>query len=302
MKPTLLILAAGMGQRYGGLKQLDSIGPNGETIIDYSVYDAIRTGFGKIVFVIKESIEREFRELVIGKLKSHIDVDFVHQEIWKVPEGVSVTADRTKPWGTAHAIMMAAAKIDGPFAVINADDFYGRGAYQVLADYYREWTPARENDYSMVAYEIGKTLSDHGFVSRGICQTHPSLLLEDVVERTHIRRNPAGIFYKDEMGKEIMLPEQTVVSMNFWGFTPSFFNYLQQGFTAFIQAHADDSGAEYYIPTAVNELIKKRVVTVRVLSCNEKWYGMTYKQDREIVVAGIRKLIEKGEYPEKLRQ
>ena len=238
--------------------------------------------------------------MVIGKLKSHIDIDFVLQEIGNVPEGVSVTADRTKPWGTAHAIMMAAGKIDGPFAVINADDFYGRGAYQVLANYYREWTPHRENDYAMVAYEIGKTLSDHGFVSRGICQTNPSLLLEDVVERTHIGRNPSGIFYQDETGKEIALPEQTVVSMNFWGFTPSFFDYLQQGFTAFIQAHAGDSGAEYYIPTAVNELIKKREVTVRVLSCNEKWYGMTYMEDKEIVVAGIRKLIEKGEYPEKL--
>jgi len=300
MNPTLLILAAGMGSRYGGLKQLDSIGPNGETIIDYSIYDAIRTGFGKIVFVIKESIEKEFRELVIEKLKPHIDFDFVHQEIWKVPEGISVTSDRTKPWGTGHAIMMAKDKIDGPFAVINADDFYGRGAFQALADYYQGWTPVRENDYSMVAYEIGKTLSDHGFVSRGVCQRDSSSFLEDVVERTRIKRAPAGIVYQDETGKEIVLPEQTVVSMNFWGFTPFFFDYLQQGFAAFIRAHADDPRAEYYIPTAVNELIKKREATVRVLSCNEKWYGMTYKEDREVVVAGIRKLIEKGEYPEKL--
>ncbi|MFH1296868.1 MAG: nucleotidyltransferase [Bacteroidota bacterium] len=300
MKPTLLILAAGIGSRYGGLKQLDTIGPHGETIIDYSIYDAIRTGFGKVVFVIKESIEKEFRKLVIDKLKPYIDMDFVNQEIWKVPEGITFNSDRTKPWGTGHAILMTEDKIDGPFAVINADDFYGRKAYQVLADYYERWTPARENDYAMVAYEIGKTLSDHGFVSRGICQTDSSLFLEDVVERTGIERTHAGIVFQDEAGKEVVLPEQTVVSMNFWGFTPSFFDHLHQGFTTFIKAHGEDLRAEYYIPTAVNELIQNRKVTVRVLSCNEKWYGMTYKDDREVVVAGIRQLIEKGEYPEKL--
>ena len=300
MKPVLLILAAGIGSRYGGLKQLDAIGPNGETIIDYSIYDAVRTGFGKVIFVIKESIEKEFRKMVIDKLKPYIDMDFVNQEIWKVPEGLSFNADRTKPWGTAHAILMAEDKIDGPFAVINADDFYGRGAYQVLTHYYEGWTPARENDYSMVAYEIGKTLSDHGFVSRGICQADSSSFLEEVVERTRIERTQAGIVFQDEHGKEVILPEQAVVSMNFWGFTPSFFGYLRQGFTAFIQAHGDDPKAEYYIPTAVNKLIQQREVTVRVLPCNEQWFGMTYKEDRDIVVAGIRQLIENGEYPEKL--
>ena len=300
MKPSLLILAAGIGSRYGGLKQLDAIGPNGETIIEYSIYDAIITGFGKIVFVIKESIEKEFTELIIDKVKSYIDVDFVNQEIWKVPDGISFNSDRTKPWGTGHAILMAADKIDAPFAVINADDFYGRGAYKVLADYYNGWTPVRENDYSMVAYEIGKTLSDHGFVSRGICQTDSSSFLENVVERTRIERIPAGIAFQDEAGSEVILSEQTVVSMNFWGFTPSFFSYLRIGFTNFIKANAEDLKAEYYIPTAVNGIIQKREATVRVLSCNEKWYGMTYRDDREVVVAGIRNLIEKGVYPEKL--
>lgn len=300
MKPSLLILAAGIGSRYGGLKQLDAIGPNGETIIEYSIYDAIITGFGKIVFVIKESIEKEFTELIIDKVKPYIDVDFVNQEIWKVPDGISFNSDRTKPWGTGHAILMAADKIDAPFAVINADDFYGRGAYKVLADYYNGWTPVRENDYSMVAYEIGKTLSDHGFVSRGICQTDSSSFLENVVERTRIERIPAGIAFQDEAGSEVILSEQTVVSMNFWGFTPSFFSYLRIGFTNFIKANAEDPKAEYYIPTAVNGIIQKREATVRVLSCNEKWYGMTYRDDREVVVAGIRNLIEKGVYPEKL--
>ncbi len=300
MKPSLLILAAGIGSRYGGLKQLDAIGPNGETIIEYSIYDAIITGFGKIVFVIKESIEKEFTELIIDKVKPYIDVDFVNQEIWKVPDGISFNSDRTKPWGTGHAILMAADKIDAPFAVINADDFYGRGAYKVLADYYNGWTPVRENDYSMVAYEIGKTLSDHGFVSRGICQTDSSSFLENVVERTRIERIPAGIAFQDEAGSEVILSEQTVVSMNFWGFTPSFFSYLRIGFTNFIKANAEDLKAEYYIPTAVNGIIQKREATVRVLSCNEKWYGMTYRDDREVVVAGIRNLIEKGVYPEKL--
>lgn len=300
MKPALLILAAGIGSRYGGLKQLDAIGPHGETIIEYSIFDAIRAGFGKVVFVINEGIEKDFNDLIIKKIPKNINLEYVLQEIWKVPAGISYPSARTKPWGTGHAILMAAGTISTPFAVINADDFYGRGAYQALTDYYSSWTPARENDYAMVAYEIGNTLSEHGFVSRGVCRTDSSSFLVDVVERTQIERRAAGVIFRDEAGKEIVLSEQTVVSMNFWGFTPSFFSYLDTGFKNFIRDRADDPKAEYYIPTAVNQLIQTKKASVRVLSCNEKWYGMTYKEDREVVVAGIRQLIKKGEYPEKL--
>jgi len=300
MKPALLILAAGIGSRYGGLKQLDAIGPHGEAIIEYSIFDAIRAGFGKVVFVINERIEKDFNDLIIKKIPKNINLEYVLQEIWKVPAGISYPSARTKPWGTGHAVLMAAGTISTPFAVINADDFYGRGAYQTLADHYSSWTPARENDYAMVAYEIGKTLSEHGFVSRGVCRTDSSSFLDNVVERTQIERRDVGIIFRDEAGREVFLSEQTVVSMNFWGFTPSFFSYLDAGFKNFIRDGADDPKAEYYIPTAVNQLIQTKKASVRVLSCNEKWYGMTYKEDREVVVAGIRQLIEKGEYPEKL--
>lgn len=300
MKPALLILAAGIGSRYGGLKQLDAIGPHGETIIDYSIFDAIRAGFGKVIFVINERIEKDFQDVIIKKLQPFIRIDYVFQEIWKVPEGVSWLKERTKPWGTGHALLMADGMIDTPFAVINADDFYGHEAYKTLTDYYALWTPERENDYSMVAFEIGKTLSEHGFVCRGVCQTDSGNYLENVVERTWIERKSTGIVYKDEEEKFIKLPEETVVSMNFWGFTPSFFGYLKNGFREFLQANGENLKAEYYIPTEVNRLIQDRIATVRVLPCPAKWFGITYREDKEMVVKGIRQLIEKGTYPEKL--
>ncbi len=300
MKPTLLILAAGIGSRYGGLKQLDAIGPHGETIIDYSIFDAVRAGFDKVVFVINERIEKDFNDMIIQKLQPYIQIDYVFQEIWKVPDGIPWSKERTKPWGTGHALLMADGLIDTPFAVINADDFYGHEAYKTLADYYAGWTPARENDYAMVAFEIGKTLSEHGFVCRGVCQADSRNYLENVVERTWIERKPAGIVYKDEADKFIPLSDETVVSMNFWGFTPSFFGHLRSGFREFLQVNGENLKAEYYIPTAVNILIQEKIATVRVLPCAAKWYGITYKEDKEIVVKGIRHLIEKNEYPEKL--
>ncbi|MBE0648505.1 MAG: nucleotidyltransferase [Bacteroidales bacterium] len=300
MKPTLLILAAGIGSRYGGLKQLDAIGPNGETIIDYSIFDAIRAGFGKVVFIINERIEKDFQDVIIKRLQPYIRIEYVFQEIWKLPDGIAWSKERTKPWGTGHALLMADGRIDTPFAVINADDFYGREAYQTLTDYYAGWTPARENDFAMVAFEIGKTLSEYGFVCRGVCTTDTSDYLENVVERTWIERKPEGIVYKDEEEKLILLTDDTVVSMNFWGFTPSFFGYLKTGFSEFLQTNGENLKAEYYIPTAVNRLIQDRIATVRVLPCAAKWYGITYKEDKEMVVKGIRQLIEKGEYPEKL--
>lgn len=299
-KPALVVLAAGMGSRYGGLKQLDAIGPHGDTIIDYSVYDAIRAGFSKVVFIIKKSLEEAFQETVIHKLTPHIEVSCVYQEIDAIPPGFNIPDERKKPWGTAHAVLMAREAVEGPFAVINADDFYGPKAYQKLADYYQNWTPAKKNDYCMVAYEIGKTLSDHGSVSRGICQTDVHGFLTDVVERTKIVRTSEGIAYKDEQDQSVYLPPDTVVSMNFWGFTPSFFGYLDEGFRTFIKSHHHDPKAEYFIPSEVNHLINQGIAQVKVLSCDEQWFGMTYQEDRSTVVEGIRDLIEKGVYPEKL--
>jgi UTP-glucose-1-phosphate uridylyltransferase len=297
LKPTLLILAAGIGSRYGSLKQLDAVGPSGETIIDYSIYDAIRAGFGKVVFVIRENIEKEFREVFIDKLQSRIEVDYVLQEIDRIPDGFTVPADRQKPWGTGHAILMAAGKIKQPFAVINADDFYGRDAFRELADYYKTWTPGNKNDWCMVGFTIGNTLSEHGFVSRGVCQTDADSLLVDIVERTKIERKAEGIVYKDEQDSAVVIPENTIVSMNFWGFTPSVFNYLESGFREFLALNASNPKAEFYIPVVVNERIKKKEAAVRVLKCNSKWFGVTYREDRELVVNQLKQLVGQGIYP-----
>ena len=300
MKPTLLILAAGIGSRYGSLKQLDALGPSGETIIDYSVYDAIRAGFGKVIFVIKENIEKEFKEVFIDKLHSRIEVDYVLQEIDRIPAGFSVSNDRQKPWGTGHAILMAAEKIKEPFAVINADDFYGRSAFQELSDYYKVWLPINKNDWCMVGYNIGNTLSEHGFVSRGVCKTDASSLLIDIVERTRIERNSGGIFYKDEQDAAVIIPQGTLVSMNFWGFTPSIFHYLELGFREFLSRKAGDPKAEYYIPSVVDQLIKKKEASVKVLNCTGKWFGVTYREDRGMVVNQLKQLVNQGIYPNSL--
>jgi choline kinase len=300
MKPTLLILAAGMGSRYGGLKQLDQIGPSGETIIDYSIYDAIKAGFGKVIFIIKEQIEDDFKEIFMERLKDKITIDYVFQETWMVPEGITIPDNRSKPWGTGHAVMMAEGKIDRPFAVINGDDFYGRGAFETLAEYYKDWTPDRVNDYCMVGYPVGKTLSQFGAVSRGVCQLDADSLLVDVVERTQIQRNETGIAYKNEDGGFVNIDDNSIVSMNFWGFTPSFFGYLKHGFEAFILQNAGNLKAEFYIPSVVNDLIKSKTASVRVLRCGEQWFGMTYKEDRELVVKSIRNLVRMGVYPENL--
>ncbi len=297
MKPTLLILAAGIGSRYGSLKQLDRIGPSGETIIDYSIFDAIRAGFGKVVFVIKENIAKEFSEVFVEKLKGKIEVETVFQEIHKVPEEISYSKERQKPWGTGHAVLMAAEKIHEPFAVINADDFYGRGSYQSLADFYKEWTPEKGNIYCMVGYELGKTLSEHGSVSRGICKADGCAFLLEVTERTKIERDPRGIAYLDESGKSFYLDERTTVSMNFWGFTPSFFMHLETGFLEFIEANANSPKAEFYIPGVVNGLVKRKEASVRILPCSDQWFGMTYVEDRELVVSRIRELVNAGVYP-----
>jgi UTP-glucose-1-phosphate uridylyltransferase len=299
LKPTLLILAAGIGSRYGSLKQLDQLGPSGETIIDYSIYDAHRAGFGKIICVIRENIEKEFRELFIQKLKPKIDVDYVLQEIDRIPEGFTVPHDRVKPWGTGHAILMAAQKIREPFAVINADDFYGRDAFRTLAGYYQNWVPERKNDWCMVGYNIGNTLSEHGFVSRGVCKTDGASFLVDIVERTKIQRMDDAILFQDD-GATTAIPDESLVSMNFWGFTPSLFQYLDNGFKRFLTRYAEDPKSEFYIPTIVNELIKKKEATVKVLESDARWFGVTYREDREQVVKQLQELVSQGVYPAKL--
>ena len=300
VQPTLLILAAGIGSRYGGLKQLDPIGPSGETIIDYSIYDAMRAGFGNVIFIIKESIEADFKETFVEKLKDKIAIDYVFQETWMVPEGITVPDNRQKPWGTGHAVMMAEKKIKGPFAVINADDFYGQGAFETLASHYRHWEPSRINDYCMVGYPLANTLSEFGAVSRGVCMTNPKGCLTHVEERTHIERHGNEIGFQTESGLIEMISPGTIVSMNFWGFTPSFFHHLRQGFTRFIHENAEKPKAEFYIPAMVNELIQNGTATVQVLESTGQWFGMTYKEDRELVVKKMHELVAAGIYPEKL--
>lgn len=299
MKPTLLILAAGIGSRYGGVKQMDRIGPSGESIIDYSIYDAIRAGFGKVVFVINKKIEKDFKEIFEKKLKGKIETEYVLQEVTNVPVDYEIHPDRKKPWGTAHAVLVAKDKINEPFAVINADDFYGAGAYRVLVEFFKSIDPI-SNQYAMVAYELGKTLSEHGHVSRGVCTIDNEGFLREVVEHTRIEKVNNSIGYKDENNNWDYLPEKTYVSMNFWGFTPGLFGFLEKGFDQFIRQNAYDPKAEYYIPSVVTELINNMEATVRVLKSSDQWFGVTYKEDKEVTIKKIKELVEQGKYPPNL--
>jgi NDP-sugar pyrophosphorylase family protein len=299
MKPTLLILAAGMGSRYGGLKQLDGLGPNGETIMDYSIYDAIQAGFGKVVFVIRKSFEKEFNELIVSKFKNLIDVELVYQELDKVPEGCTYSSEREKPWGTNHALLMAKDVIHEPFGVINADDFYGRESYFILADFLRS-VENKQNEYCMIGYRVGNTLSESGPVSRGICVADENNFLKDVVERTHIVEKGGTIIYLDENGKEVAIHPNVPVSMNMWGFTPDYFDYSWEAFKKFLTENGQNIKAEFYIPTVVNQLIHENKVSCKILDTPSKWFGVTYSNDRPQTVLKINELIRKGVYPEKL--
>jgi choline kinase len=299
MKPTLFVLAAGMGSRYGGLKQLDGLGPNGETIMDYSIYDAIKAGFGKIVFVIRPSFEKDFREVVLNKFKGLIETDLVFQEISKVPEGCVYNPEREKPWGTNHAVLMGKEAIKEPFAVINADDFYGQESFAVLADFLKG-VVGKQNEYCMVGYHVGNTLSESGAVSRGVCVVDQNGLLQNVVERTHIEEKGGKINFLDENGEEVAIPANTPVSMNMWGFTPDYFDYSLTFFKEFLAEHGDKLKSEFYIPLAVNELIVKGKATCKVLDTPSKWFGVTYAEDRPQVVLKINELVRKGVYPSSL--
>ncbi len=299
MKPTLFVLAAGMGSRYGGLKQLDGLGPNGETIMDYSVFDAIRAGFGKIVFVIRKDFEEDFRRVVLKKYEGKVPCEVCFQSIDKVPTGCSYTKERSKPWGTNHALLMAKDIIHEPFAVINADDFYGKESFEVLAEFLLG-VEGKQNAYCMAGYRVGNTLSENGSVSRGVCKTDGNGYLTDVVERTSIERIDGKIVFKDENGAMVELEENTPVSMNMWGFTPEYFGYSEEAFKRFLQEHGEELKSEFYIPTVVNDLIVAGKATCKVLDTPAKWFGVTYAQDRQGVVDKIEKLIGAGVYPNKL--
>ncbi|MCQ2306477.1 MAG: nucleotidyltransferase [Bacteroidales bacterium] len=298
MKPTLLVLAAGMGSRYGALKQMDGVGPNNEAILDYSIFDAKRAGFGKVVFVIRKDFAEAF-EKINNTERFGMPVEYVYQSLDKLPEGFSIPEGREKPWGTGHAVLMAADVIKEPFAVINADDFYGKEAYEVMAQYLTE-CEGKKGAYSMVAYKLRNTLSDFGTVSRGVCTQNRCHYLQTIVERTSIAKTADGAAYTDETG-EHALDLDTLVSMNFFGFTPDFLGHLADGFKTFLQGPAQTNiKAEYYIPLEVNNQINSKNAKLKVLSSDAVWFGVTYKEDKPDVMNKIVNLIDKGIYPNKL--
>ena len=300
MKPTLFVLAAGMGSRYGGLKQLDGLGPNGETIMDYSIFDAIRGGFGKIVFVIRKDFEQDFRDKVLSKYEGHIPTELTFQAIDDLPEGFTCPEDRTKPWGTNHAVLMGKSVINEPFAVINADDFYGRDAFAVMGKWLSELPEGSEGKYSMVGFRVCNTLSENGTVARGICAKDEAEMLTAVVERTEIMRVDGVISYKDENGEWQPVGEETPVSMNFWGFTPDYFKYSEAQFVDFLKENIDKPKSEFFIPLVVDTLINSGKATCEVLDTTAKWFGVTYAADRPGTVEKIQALVDAGEYPNKL--
>ncbi len=299
IKPTLLVLAAGMGSRYGGLKQIDSVGPHGEAIIDYSVFDAVKSGFGKVVFLIRAEIEAEFRKHIGKPFEKHIDVDYAFQEIDNLPDGFVCPNDRVKPWGTGHAVLCAEKYIDTPFAVINGDDFYGREGISAIGSWLAA-SSAVSTDYSMVGYTLRNTLSDNGTVSRGICDLSPDGYLLDVVERTAIEKSGKGAVARMENGEDISFTGDEAVSLNLFGFTPSLFGYLKEEFRRFLEKSIDIPKSEFYIPGVVDTLIKSNKATMKVLRSSGDWFGITYSEDKPQVISKIEDMINRGIYPEKL--
>jgi UTP-glucose-1-phosphate uridylyltransferase len=294
--PTLLVLAAGMGSRFGGLKQIEPVGPSGETIIDYSIYDALRAGFGKLVFVIRKDIEQAFKETVGARFEKVAPVEYVMQELDKLPAGYSVPAGRTKPWGTTHAILMGADIIHEPFAVINADDFYGSEGYRVLAGHLTSGSP----DYAMVGFVLRNTLSEFGSVARGVCQVDANGNLSDVVEMLSIEHDGAHAKNTAKDGTVTPLDGTEPVSMNMWAFTPAIFPQLREKFDEFMKTSGAEMKAECLIPNTVNQLVKAEKAHVKMLHTNDSWFGVTYREDHPNVVASIRALVSAGKYPERL--
>ena len=302
MKPTLFLLAAGMGSRYGGLKQLDGLGPHGETIMDYSIYDAIHAGFGKLVFVIRKDFEQDFRDKVLSKYEGHIPCEIVFQSLDALPEGFTCPEGRTKPWGTNHAVMMGQHVIHEPFAVINCDDFYDRDAFQVMGKFLSSLPEGSTGKYAMVGFRVDNTLSESGTVSRGVCEYDDNHHLTSVVERTKIQRIDGVVKYLDENDEWVALPDNTPVSMNFWGFTPDYFAHSNEFFKTFLsdEKNMTNLKSEFFIPLMVDKLIKDGTATCEVLDTTSKWFGVTYPEDRPEVVAKFKKLGADGVYPEKM--
>lgn len=301
-KPTLVIMAAGMGSRYGGLKQIDPVGPNGEIIMEYSIYDAIRAGFGKVVFVVKREIEETFREVIGKKIEGIIDVEYVYQDINNLPKGFSVPEGRKKPWGTGHAVLSAKDAVNTPFAVINADDFYGAHAYRLLSDYL---TSNNDTDqkykYCMVGFILENTLTENGHVARGVCSVDNNGYLIDIQERTKIVKCENGAKYTEDDVIWTPIAAGSIVSMNTWGFNQSIFTELENNFPKFLEASKDNIlKAEYFLPTVVDNLIKSGKADVKVLSSTDKWYGVTYQEDKPVVKQSINSLVESGKYPSTL--
>lgn len=298
MKPTLLVLAAGMGSRYGGNKQLDTVGPAGETLIDYSIYDAIRTGFAKIVFVIRHDIEEQVRERFVEKLKGKIEVEYVFQEITNLPEGVIVSPERSKPWGTSHAILVTRGVIKEPFGVINADDYYGVDSFKILYDFLvKNKDP---NSYCIVGYKLKNTLSDHGHVNRGVCRVGADGLLKNIVETRQIEKRSFGAQAPGVDGGIEKFTGDEIVSMNLWGFKPSCYGFLGEEFLNFINANGMDLKSELDIPTSIDKFVKNGQVKIRILMSNDRWFGVTYREDKPFVVESINDMIKRGIYPPKI--
>lgn len=300
MKPTLLVLAAGMGSRYGGLKQLDKVGPSGETIIDYSVYDAIRAGFGKVVFIIRKQIEKEFVEFFGNRFGNRIQVDYVFQETDIVPEGFTYNTERTKPWGTAHAVLMAKDAIKEPFAVINADDFYGTEAFTKIAQFLNQPRNEGIREYALAGYILSNTLSEFGGVSRGVCEIDAQDYLVNVVETKNIHKTHNHIAFSHENGDLEFIPANTIVSMNTWAFWPEIFEHIETSFKEFMQKEGFNLKSEFYIPTIADQLIKSGQARFKVLPVNEKWFGVTYQEDKPTVVDNLKQLVKVGVYPNNL--
>jgi UTP-glucose-1-phosphate uridylyltransferase len=299
MKPSLLILAAGIGSRYGSLKQMDEFGPSGETLIDYSVFDAFRAGFHKVTFVISRNMENEFREIFSKRYQDKIEVHYVLQEIEDVPEGIQVSTHRIKPWGTGHAVLVVASKINEPFAVLNGDDFYGAESFKILFSYLSSLDKA-DKRYCLVGYKLSRTLSEHGYVSRAICELDEEGYLKSIVERTHVLKIQGKIAYQDEEGTMIPIEEDPIVSTNLMGFTPSVFSHLEFYFERFIQKHSQNAKTEFFLPDILNQIIQSHKARVKVLKTEENWFGVTYKEDKTAVTKKIQDLVHQGIYPENL--
>lgn len=304
-EPVLVIMAAGMGSRYGGLKQIDPVNEDGDIIIDFSIFDAVRAGFKKIVFVIKKEIEKDFKEVVGNRIEKHVDVAYVYQQLDKLPEGFEIPEGRVKPWGTGHAVLCCSDVIDGPFAVINADDYYGVDAFKSIYDYLANSADDELYRFAMVGYLVENTLTDFGYVSRGVCSVNEQQQLVDIHERTHIEKKDGGAAYTEDDGKTwTTIPAGSTVSMNMWGFSAGFMNELKARFVPFLQDAMQNNPlkGEYFLPFVVDELVKEGKATVQVLKSEERWYGVTYKEDKKVITEAIDQMKAAGKYPLKLWQ